>query len=127
MGTFVRLSISSFVPSFVCASPDLRPERTDFRPERTDSRPKRANFRPDRADFRPDRAYFRPDRADFRPERTLGGQTDEWTDGRTDGWMNGWTDEQKFCVLQDFAPFRAAALLPLTPIHNHVKQGNGYH
>ena len=30
------------------------------------------------------------------------------------------------CVLQDIVPFGAAALLPLTPIHNHSKQGNGY-
>ena len=31
-----------------------------------------------------------------------------------------------FYRLQDFVPFGAAALLPLTPIHNHLKQGNGY-
>ena len=30
------------------------------------------------------------------------------------------------CVLQDFVPFRAAALLPLSQFHNHAKQGNGY-
>ena len=36
-------------------------------------------------------------------------------------------DERKSpCVLQDFVPFGAAALLPLTPIHIHSKQGNGY-
>ena len=29
------------------------------------------------------------------------------------------------CVLQDFVLFEAAAL-PLIPIYNHVKQGNGY-
>ena len=35
-------------------------------------------------------------------------------------------DEKKSpCVLQDFFPFGAAALLPLTPIHNHAKQGKG--
>ena len=30
------------------------------------------------------------------------------------------------CVLQNFVPFGTAALLPLTPFHNHAKQGNGY-
>ena len=48
--------------------------------------------------------------------------------------MNGWTDKQNeerksTCALQDFVdfvPFRAAALLPLTQIHNYAKQGNGY-
>ena len=37
------------------------------------------------------------------------------------------TNKQKSpCVLQDFIPFSAASLLPLIPIHNHAKQGNGY-
>ena len=40
-----------------------------------------------------------------------------------DGWMN---ERKSPCVLQDFIPFGAAALLPLSPIHNHAKQGNGY-
>ena len=45
------------------------------------------------------------------------------TDGRTDGWM----DKQKsFSVLQDFVPFSSTALLPIIPIYNHAKQGNGY-
>ena len=37
------------------------------------------------------------------------------------------TDEQTKvpCVLQDFIPFGAAAL-PLIPIYNHAKQGNGF-
>ena len=49
------------------------------------------------------------------------------TDGRMDGWTDGRTDEQKSpCVLKDFVPFGAAALLPLTPFHNHAKLGNGY-
>ena len=75
--------------------------------------------RPERADFRPERVDFRPERADFGPERALR----EWMDGQT----NGWTDKQKSpCVLQDFVPFGAAALLPLTPIRSHSKQGNGY-
>ena len=61
-----------------------------------------------RADFRPERADFRPERADFRPERAWG--MDGWTDGRTDAW----NDERKSpCVLQNFVPFGAAALLPL--------------
>ena len=102
----------SFRPSIHPFTPDSRPERADFRPERAD-------FRPERTDFRPGRADFRPKRADFRPERAWGG-----TNGQTDGW----NDEQKSpCVVQDFVPFGAAALLPLTPIHNHAKQGNGYH
>ena len=43
--------------------------------------------------------------------------------GRTDGR----TDKQTKvpCILQDFVPFGAAAL-PLIPIYNHTKQGNGY-
>ena len=46
---------------------------------------------------------------------------------QTDGRMDERTDEQKSpCVLQDFVPFRAAALLTLTQIHNHAHQGNGY-
>ena len=44
-----------------------------------------------------------------------------------DGWMDGRMDEQKSpCVLQDFVPFKATALLPLTQIRNHAKLGNGY-
>ena len=44
--------------------------------------------------------------ADFRPERAWG----EWKDG----WTDRWNDEQNSpCVLQDFVPFGAAALLPL--------------
>ena len=43
---------------------------------------------------------------------------------RTDGWMERRADFP--CVLQDFVPFGAAALLPLIPIHTHAKQGNGY-
>ena len=46
---------------------------------------------------------------------------------QTDGRMDERTDERKSpCVLQDFVPFEAAALLPLTPIHNQVRQGNEY-
>ena len=98
----------------------LRREWGDFRPKRADFRPERADFRPERANFRPGRADFRPVRADFRPERP-------WRDAQMDGRTDGWMDEQKSpCVLQDFVPFGAAALLPLTLIHNHAKQGNGY-
>ena len=87
---------------------------SDFRPERADLRPYRADFRPERADFRPKRVDFRPERVDFRAERAW------WR-------MDRWTHERKSpCVLQDFVPFGAAALLPLIPIHNHAKQGNGY-
>ena len=82
---------------------DLRTERPDLRPER-----------PDLGSERPD---LRSERPDLRPDRPDGG----------DEWMDGGTDEPKSpCVLQDFVPFGAAALLPLTPIHNHSKQGNGY-
>ena len=45
------------------------------------------------------------------------------TDGRMDKER---MNERKSCVLQDFVPYGAAALLPLTPILNHAKQGNGY-
>ena len=46
-----------------------------------------------------------------------------WKDGR----IEGWNEERKSpCVLQDFGPFGAAALLPLTLFHNYAKQGNGY-
>ena len=44
-------------------------------------------------------------------------------DVRTDVRTYGRTDSP--CVLQDFVPFGAAAL-PLIPIYNHAKQGNGY-
>ena len=68
---------------------------------------------------------------DFRPEGQISGLKgpggNELTVRRTDGQMDGQNDEQKSpCVLQDFIPFGAAALLPLTPIHNQGKQGNGY-
>ena len=44
----------------------------------------------------------------------------------TDGQMDERTNKQKSpCVLQDFVHFGAAAL-PLNPIYNHAKQGNGY-
>ena len=73
-----------------------------------------ADSRPDRANFMPERADFRPERTGFRPERAWGG-------GRqTDGWMDKRTKVP--CVLQDFG----AAALPLIPIYNHAKQGNGY-
>ena len=40
--------------------------------------------------------------------------------------MDKGTDEGKSpCVLQDFVPLGAAAL-PLIPIYNNAKQGNGY-
>ena len=59
---------------------------------------------------------LRPESADFRPETAWG---EERKDGRMDKLKSP-------CVLQDFVPFGAAALLPLTAIHNHSKQGNGY-
>ena len=87
-----------------------------MRPEIADLRPERVVLKPERADLRLERAYFRSERADFRPERAWG-----------DGQMNRWTNKRKSpCVLQVVVPFGAAALLPLTPFHNHAKQGNGY-
>ena len=60
-------------------------------------------------------------------DRWMDGRMNGWMDGRTDGRTDRQTNERKSpCVLQDFVPFGAAALLPLTPIHNHAKQGNGY-
>ena len=67
-------------------------------------------MRPERADFMPVRVDFSSERADFRPERALGGRTDGRTDERTD------KRTKVPCVLQDFVPFGAAALLPLIPI-----------
>ena len=55
----------------------------------------------------------------------MDGRTDRWTDRQTDRQKDGWTDEQNSpCVLQDLVPFGSAALLPLTLIYNHAKQGN---
>ena len=45
------------------------------------------------------------------------------TNGRTDGRMDGWTDSS--CVLQDFVPFGAAALLLLNLNHTLLKHGMG--
>ena len=36
-------------------------------------------------------------------------------------------EQKSHCVLQDIVPFGAAALLTITYIHIHTKQGNGYH
>ena len=47
------------------------------------------------------------------------GQTDRWTDGQTDG------QSDFSCVLQDFVPFGAAALLPLNPSLKLLQQGTG--
>ena len=46
-------------------------------------------------------------------------QMDVWMDIR----MDGWTDSP--CVLHDFVPFGAAALLPLNLNHTLLKQGTG--
>ena len=100
--------------------PNLRPERPGLRPEKPYLMPKRPGLRPNRLDLRPERPDWRSQRPDLGPEGPNGG-------GRTNERMNARTDEQKSpCVLQDFVPFGAAALLPLTQIHNHAKQGNGY-
>ena len=73
----------------------------------------------ERADIRSERVDFRSERVDFRPERAWRGWTDGWMDGRTNGPKSPY-------VPQDFSPSWDAALLPLTPIHNHAMQGNGY-
>ena len=70
----------------------------------------------------PERADFRPEIADFRPERIWGGTYERKI---TNEQMKIWTNKSPR-VLQDFVPYGAAALLPLTPIHNYAKQGNGY-
>ena len=93
-------------PDFGSGRTNLRPERANLRPERADLRPERADLRPERADMRPYRPHLRPERFDLR-----GGQTNE---------------QKSPCDLQDFVPFGAAALLSLTTILNHTKQGNGY-
>ena len=59
---------------------------------------------------------MRPERSDLRPERSDGG--DEQT--------NDQMDERKSpCILQDFVPFGATALLPLNLDHTLLKQGTG--
>ena len=50
-------------------------------------------------------------------------QMDGRTDGRTDGRMDGRADSP--CVLQDFVPFGAAALLLFNLNHTLLKQGTG--
>ena len=61
-------------------------------------------------------------RVDFRP----GGDKwmDGWTDRQTDRKMDGRMNKSPLVFLQDFVPFGSAALLPLTLIYNHAKQGN---
>ena len=54
-----------------------------------------------------------------RPQRRQSPEDGAGGDGRTDGW----TDSP--CVLQDFVPFGAAALLPLSLNHTLLKQGTG--
>ena len=51
------------------------------------------------------------------------GRGDGWTDGRTYVRTDVRTDSS--CVLQDFVPFGAAALLPLNSNHTLLKQGTG--
>ena len=56
---------------------------------------------------------------------------DGWTDGWTDGWMNGWMDGRTGCtdspcILQDFVPFVAAALLTLKAELRYETAGQGY-
>ena len=53
----------------------------------------------------------------------MDGRTDGRMDGRTNGRTDGWADSP--CVLQDFVPFEAAALLPLNLNHTLLKQGTG--
>ena len=91
---------------------------------RADGGFERADLRPERAGLRPDREGLRPVTADSRPLFEVSeAQFEALGGGRT----NERTHERKSpCVLQDFVPFGAAALLPLTQIHNHAKQGNGY-
>ena len=58
--------------------------------------------------------------------KTYMGRFQAW-EGRFQAWGDERTDKRKTpCVPQDFVSFGAAALLPVTPIHYHAKQGNGY-
>ena len=68
--------------------------------------------------FRALKGKFRPEWVGLRSKRARG-------DGQTDKQTNGQMSPVPY-VWQDFVPFGAATLLPLIPIHNHVKQGNGY-
>ena len=85
-----------------------------MRPERDDLRPEKADFQLERTDLRPERLNLRLESPDLKPQRG-GGQTDKRMNERM----------KVPCVLQDFVLFGAAAL-PLIPIYNHAKQGNGY-
>ena len=86
----------------------VRPENVNRKleiagPENLDLRPDRPGLRPERLDLRPERLDLRPERPDLRPEGSDEG-------GGTNGRTNEQTDERKSpCVLQDFAPFGAAA------------------
>ena len=64
-----------------------------------------------------ERADFRAKKADFRPERAGG-------DERTNKWTNKQTKVP--CVLQDFVPFGAAALLTSKAAIKYDTAGQGY-
>ena len=78
--------------------------------------PERLDMRPEQLDLRPERLDLGPERLDLRPEGPDEGE----------GGTNERTDERKSpCVLQDFVPFGATALLPLNLKHTLLKQGTG--
>ena len=83
-----------------------------MRPETPILRLERPDLMPEKPDLRPERPDLRPERPDLRPERPNWG----------DELMN---KRKSPCVLQDFVPFRAAALLPFNLNQTLLKQGTG--
>ena len=86
------------------------------------------DLRLERADLKLERANLGPgaENTDFRFERqisVLRGQISDlkepggWTNEQTNKRMN---EQKSPCVLQDIVPFGAAALLPITYIHQHT-------
>ena len=108
-----RLSVRPFVPSSV--SPPLHQTSQASNPASQNSNPAtQASNLASPPSIQPSdlKSALRPQICPLRPQT---------------GWTNGRTNKRKSpCVLQDFVPFGAAALLPLIPINNHAKQGNGY-
>ena len=76
----------------------------------------------------PELASVKPEPASERPGPASGGRGgDGRTDGRTDGQTYGQTGRTDSpCILQDFVPFGAAALLSLKAELRYDTAGQGY-
>ena len=97
------------LPSQASNQPSLTPLISPLRPQVGPLRPQISPLGPLISHPRPKVSYFWPQIGLIRPQIHPGTQ-----------------ERKSFFVPQDIVPFMAAALLPLTPIHNHGKQGNGY-